>query len=1182
MKNLAQETERTWYLKDEPLTDLGNQDRFSHRAYVNLLTEAITELKPPFTLGVFGSWGVGKTSIVNDLRDRLSQSDVNTRAVAIDVWKYQDDSLRRQFLYDLQLQLHKQKALPKGKDYVREVYEEHTEELPGKQRLDLTRAKTLAVPLLVSYGAVAAVLWILRGLGVENPTQILVTALVAPVILYLVSEFSRNVVVVPKDTITRPVYFSEDQFERKFGDIVKDAKCSKLAIIVDNLDRCSHELAVRTLSAIKTFLEPKGDKKCIFVIPCDDAAIKQHVKTAYGMRSNDVQGGGTLDPEQYANEYLRKFFNSSVRIDPFLPEEMEPYIQHLLSQMRFTMDMPTEEESTLVQMVGFLFRENPRQIIQFLNNLTSKYLLAKERESGPSPQINPPISDNKLFLAKVVAIESRFSSLYRKFIEDDNLYPEVASLATTPNRANEIKKLLKEESTDVALLEDFLRTTGHVTADNPKAFFHMKQGEQEARVPNYAQFDSALRRGDIDSIRKAYEEDHNGDNAARTKVIVRSIKDWAHKGWIDYALNAIRVAAELRPSLTIDGEHLSREIMRTLATTPGLLGVIERIRDPKAIFDMMDQALESHRRTVQNSYINLFITGPGSYLEAKEVKDTDYQFQDEVARLFVIHVKSLNSGQKRRIREGTSSWANPRPALLETLTSTDEAKEAFIEPAVLNKVVANISSEEMDSFAKSRTDDQHHHPAMLVLVRCQDVGNPTLANETAEKLAGLLEHAASQNSDPLFWYVIRVGTDLVTLLDQAKTEPVDNITGQIRQKYQSVSPEQKTSLMALLCRLYNGASESERSNVDNLLIGDFLWHISMDQVLKVLEWRGKPEYNELPWNQIHDRVAERLVTGPDASQADEHITMLSLQLSLKDPRCLTPLLVELLKRQEVQKAVPLVEQAVEYLPHGNIGKSLLYDVLEATLNTSGPHGQPENHKLLLDFAIKLKDLHTRAFEANLDSHLVNLITGQDPLRQIGIQILESGVSQGAIPEDRYIDILKKLAEWLVQQPTNSPLQTPLLPILNKIIIHKDKIFVTEPHRTKIIKWLADRQEPSLPAAERQDTLNHLVSFGKLPREVLYDVLPRLVHQAKHEGAEPMKNVIIDALKNLYRSNEPLDQELWTDLHQFRLNLLNGDDNQKKLGRKLDRDMRKIRQEAGQASEENLEEEEAETEELLGA
>lgn len=1158
MRNLQQETERTWYLKDEPLTDLGNEDWFSHRAYVNLLTQAITELKPPFTLGVFGSWGVGKTSIVNDLRDRLGQSDANTRAVAIDVWKYQADSLRRQFLYDLQLQLHDQKALPKGRDYVQEVYEERTEELPGKQRFDLTRLKTLAVPLLLSYGAAAALMGILLGLGIANPIQVLVTAFVAPVTLYLVSEFSRHVSVVSKDTITRPVYFSEDQFERKFGEIVKDAKCSKLVIIVDNLDRCSHELAVNTLGTIKTFLEPKGDQKCIFVIPCDDAAIKQHVKTTYGVLSNDVQSGGIPGPERYADEYLRKFFNSAVKIDPFLPEEIEPYIEHLLGQIRLTQDMPAEEVSTLVQMVGFLFRENPRQIKQFLNNLTSKYLLAQERESGPSLQINPPISDKKLFLAKVTAIEYRFPRMYRKFIDDDNLYPEVASVATTSGRADEVKKLLEEESADVALLENFLRTTGHVTADNPKAFFHLKQSEQEARIPNYSQFDSALRRGDAEAIRKAYEEGQGEDNAARTDVLVRSINDWANKDWTDYALNAVRVAAALRPSLATDGERFSREVIQALATAPGLLGVVQRIRDPDAIFEMMDHALVSHRRTVQNSYVDLFTTGPGSNQEGK---DDASQLQDKIAWSFVAHIEALSTEQKRRIRDGTSAWDNPRVALLEALTSTEEAKKAFIEPAVLNKVVADINSEGMDSFAKSRTDDQHHHPAMLVLVRCQDMGNPALANETAEKLAAFLEHAASQNSDPLFWYVAQVGADLVTLLDQAETESVDKIMGPIRQKYQSVAPEQKTSLMLLLCRLYSRASRSERSNVNELLVSDFLWTRSMDQVLEVLELRGDPECVALLWDQIDARVAERLIAGPDVSQAHEHITLLSTQLSQKDPGYLTPLLLKLLQRQEVQQAVALVEQAVQHLPRGNRGKSLLTPVLEATLNTSGPHGQPENRKLLLNFTLKLKDLHTREFEAKLDSHLLDLITGENPLRQVGIQILESGVSQGAIPEDRYIAILKKLSEWLVQQPTNSPLQEPLPQILDKIVTLKDKVLVAGPHRSEMTKWLAARQEPSLPAAERQNTLNHLVSFGELSREVLYDVIPRLVHQAQNEVDEPTRDAIIDALLTLYRRNEPLDQDLWTDLHQFRLSFLNGDDNQKKLGSKLDREMRKIRQEA---------------------
>lgn len=1162
MKNLQQETERTWYLKDEPLTDLGEEDRFSHRAYVNLLTQAITELKPPFTLGVFGSWGVGKTTIVNGLRDRLGQSDSNTRAVTIDVWKYQGDSLRRQFLYDLQQQLHDQKALPKGRDYVQEVYEEHTEELPGKQIFDLTRLKDLAVPLLLTYGAAAGLMWVLLRLGAANPVQALVTAFVAPATLYLVSEFSRHVSVISKDTITRPVYFSEDQFERKFEEIVEDAKCTKLVIIIDNLDRCSHELVVGILGTIKTFLEPKGKRKCIFVIPCDDAAIRQHVKAAYKVLSNDVQSGRTPDPDQYADEYLRKFFNSAIRIDPFLPEEIEPYIEHLLGQMRLIQDMPDEEISTLVQLVGFLFRENPRQIKQFLNNLTSKYLLAQERESGTLPQINPPISNEKLFLAKVAAIECRFSSLYGKFIDDDNLYPEVARAATTPGRSDRVKELLKlkEESADVTLLENFLRTTEHVTADNPKAFFHLKQSEQEARIPNYAQFDSALRRGDAETIKKAYEEGQDDDNAARTDVLVRSINDWANKGWTDYALSAVRVAAALRPSLATDGERLSREVVRVLATVPGLLGVVQRIRDPDGIFKMMDHALVGHRRIVQNRYVDLFISGPGSY--EKEEGD-ESQLQDEIARSFVAHIEALDDEQKLHIRDGISVWEKPRAALLEALTSTDEAKKAFIELAVLNKVMDNIiSPEEMDSFVKSRTDDQRHHPAMLVVVRCQDMGDPTLANKTAEKLTAFIEHAVSQNSDPLFWYVAQAGADLFALLDKAETGSVDKIMDQIRQKYQSVNPEQKTILMVLLCRLYSRASESEKGNVNNLLISDFLWNFSMDQVLEVVGLRGEPQYSKLPWDQIDVRLSERLVGGPDVSQANEHITLLSTKLCQIDPRNLIPLLVKLLQRPEVQQTVALVEQAVKHLPQGNRGKGLINPVLEATLNKSGSHGEPNNHKLLLNFTIKLKDLHTREFETKLDSHLLGLITGEDPLRQVGIQVLESGVSQGAIPEDRYIEILKKLSEWLVQQPTNSPLQPPLPQILDKIITLKDKVLDGEPHRAEMIKWLAARQEPSLPAAERQNTLGHLISFGELTREVLYDVIPRLVYQAQNEGNELTRDAIIDALLTLYRQNEPRDQDLWTDLHQFRLSLLNGDDNQKTLGRKLDREMRRIRQEAG--------------------
>ena len=75
--------------------------------------------------------------------------------------------------------------------------------------------------------------------------------------------------------------------------------------------------------------------------------------------------------------------------------------------------------------------------------------------------------------------------------------------------------------------------------------------------------------------------------------------------------------------------------------------------------------------------------------------------------------------------------------------------------------------------------------------------------------------------------------------------------------------------------------------------------------------------------------------------------------------------------------------------------------------------------------MKLRDWHTKEFEVKLDNHFVELITREDPLRQAGFQSLEEFYSQQAVTEDRYLAVLQKVAVWLVQQPTNGPLQAPV-------------------------------------------------------------------------------------------------------------------------------------------------------------
>ena len=1152
----ASPPQRTWFLKDEPLSNLQGQDRFNHNAYVNLLVKAIRELTTPFTLGVFGSWGVGKSSIVNDLGDKLAQNSSDTRTVTIDVWKYSDDSLRRQFLFDLQQDLHRQKALPKDRDYVQEVYEEKTEERLGQQRFDITRFRALAVPLILTFVLTAVGIGLLLILNIPIPVKAILAAFVAPFVLYFVSEFSRSVVVVPKDMITRPVYFSEDQFERKFEEIVRDANCSKLVIVVDNLDRCPHELVVDTLSAIKTFLEPKGERKCIFVIPCDDSAIRQHVKAAYRVLSDDHASDDTLGPEEYAVEYLRKFFSGSIKIDPFLPEEIESYIEHLLSQMKLTEDMPDQEIISLVQIVGFLFRENPRQLKQFLNNLTSKYLLAKEREAGPSPQINPPITDNRLFLAKVVAIETRFPDIYSMFRTDDNLFLEVHSAAVTQSRAGEAKSLLNDDEPS-ALLENFLRTTGHITADNPKAFFHLKQSEKEARIPNYAQFDSALRRGDIEGIRKAYDEGNQETNAARTDVLIRSTLDWSQRGYDSYALNAVRVAVAVREFPTTDGVHISAGVVRALATAPRLLGNIHQLQNPGAIFDMAEHGLPDHGRAVRDAHVEYFARGPAT----RQAGQDDAQL-DLIAKSFVDHIASLSSDQKNQLRTTISSGNNVQPVLLEILSSTQEAKETFIELAALSDAVRNIEAQDLATFAGSPGRKDEYDSTSLVLIRCQELGDQALGNETTQKLVELLEYSVGQNDDALFWYTCKVASELASLLDMAERDHIDGLIAYPCQKYETAQSEQKVMLVELMCRHYRRASDSNRGSIDRILTADFIPLLPAEHVAELLALHKDPNFAGAPWDQISARLSQRLTAEANTTEASELMKSIASAFVPDEFELLMALARLILERPETQRAVPLVRQVIAYLPRNNKGKSLAVPVLEGTLSLSGHAADPNNKNLLLELALQHHELHTKEYNAKLDDHILELIVGSDALRLVGFQALESGYADHVISEERYIAVLRGFADWLVQQPATTPLQAPILKWLDKIVSRKASVLAGDGRREAMIQWLSDRQEDSVPADERQRTLSHLVSFGRLPTGVLHELVPRLVYQAQNSPDEPTRSMVVESLLAFYEGNDPLNQDLWSDLNDYRRGLLSGDGNRKTLGRKLDRKMRGIRRDAG--------------------
>lgn len=76
------------FLSDEPVQDPA-QDSFGHLDYAVVLREIVTDESPPQTIGLMGSWGVGKSTILKGLEAQL---DSETAYAYFDAWKYEEGS----------------------------------------------------------------------------------------------------------------------------------------------------------------------------------------------------------------------------------------------------------------------------------------------------------------------------------------------------------------------------------------------------------------------------------------------------------------------------------------------------------------------------------------------------------------------------------------------------------------------------------------------------------------------------------------------------------------------------------------------------------------------------------------------------------------------------------------------------------------------------------------------------------------------------------------------------------------------------------------------------------------------------------------------------------------------------------------------------------------------------------
>lgn len=370
----------------------------------------------PATIGVFGDWGSGKTSVLKMAAKRLEEEDAESLVLWFNGWLFEGyDQAKASLMERLVTELvEKRCTTVKMKKLAVRLF----------RRINWLRAAgtTLKVGGAFALGGPPAA-------GLAAASDLGEMAQQAGEALEKIDdgELDNYLRKSQEQTFNRNVM----GFRQDFKELLEEAKIKQLVVLIDDLDRCLPPTIIQTLEAIKLFLSV-GD--VAFVIGADERLVQYAVRE----RFPELPG----ERVDVGRDYLEKLIQYPVRIPSLSRSEVQSYIALLfvhaegeaslinksmewfcapersVSGVPFGHDalhelgieVPTAlgEGLTLSAQIGPLLGKglsgNPRQCKRFLNMLMMRLGMAESQG----------VSLSRRLLAKLMILEYLKPELFRQ------------------------------------------------------------------------------------------------------------------------------------------------------------------------------------------------------------------------------------------------------------------------------------------------------------------------------------------------------------------------------------------------------------------------------------------------------------------------------------------------------------------------------------------------------------------------------------------------------------------------------------------------------------------------------------------------------------------------------------------------------------------------------------------------
>lgn len=304
------------------------EDLIGFRVHAELIRDVVgDDTVLPVTIGVFGDWGSGKTSIMKMLQAELAKND-QVAVVYFDAWLFEGyDDAKSALISSILKQLMENKRFPA------ELKDKATKLIKRVNWMRLMKMgwDNVALPAVLAYAtggatAVPAVVTGLKALFGKSDESSLKSGEAEK----LFKESEDVEITEVKD------------FREKFDELLRDSKFKSLVVLIDDLDRCSPDRIVENLEAIRLFLNVD---KTAFIIGADPRIVRHGIAVRYhqaldAARTSPAFGENPAEAaEQLVRDYVEKLIQVPYHLPRLSPAEIETYLTLLFAKR----DLPADD-----------------------------------------------------------------------------------------------------------------------------------------------------------------------------------------------------------------------------------------------------------------------------------------------------------------------------------------------------------------------------------------------------------------------------------------------------------------------------------------------------------------------------------------------------------------------------------------------------------------------------------------------------------------------------------------------------------------------------------------------------------------------------------------------------------------------------------------------------------------------